>query len=276
MTKRLLILFAMLGVLFGQSGFDILNIPTDARGAALGMSLSPTVKPTRILTHPEQSATLSVWNWVADVQGAYIGLGLKNVFLNFQAISSGELEYRKDVPSEEPLSTFQYPIYNTGGSYALELGDFILGLGGELVYERTLNASATGLSLNLATAYSLNQSLLLSAGLRHFGTTGKLVNESSTLPTELWLAVDADLNNLTLLAELNDGPIPAAIGASYSLLDKFEILGGLQVEAADSETRLHPSAGFTTVWTSFRIGYAIYQMDNNLGPRHYISLYWNY
>jgi len=276
MTKRLLILFASLSIVMGQSAFDILNTPTDARDAALGLSLNPTVKPTRILTHPQQSATLSVWNWVADVQGAYIGLALKNAFLNFQAITSGELEYRDDIPSEEPLSTFQYTIFNTGGSYAREYGALIFGLGAELVYERTLNASATGLSLNLATAYTVNDTYQLSAGLRHFGTTGKLVEESSALPTEFWLAGDAEFNKIALMAELNDGPIPAAFGLSYSLLEKFEILGGIQLESADSETRVHPSAGFSAVWTTFRLGYAIYQMDHKLGPRHFISLHWNY
>ena len=276
MTKRLLILLALLSITLGQSGFDILNTPTDSRDAALGLSLNPTVKPTRILTHPDHTATLSVWNWVVDVQGAYLGIGLKNAYLNFQAITSGELEYRNEIPSEEPLSTFQYTIFNTGGSYAHELGSLILGLGGELVYERTLNAAATGLSLNLALAYRLNDIFILSGGLRHFGTTGKLVEESSTLPTELWFASDADFNNFSILAELNNGPIPAAFGVSYSLLDNFEILGGLQLESADPEMKLHPSAGFSAAWTTFRMGYAIYQMDHNLGPRHFISLYWNY
>jgi len=53
-------------------------------------------------------------------------------------------------------------------------------------------------------------------------------------------------------------------------------MAGLQIEAADPGLKLHPSAGFTAAWSSFTFGYAIYQMDHNLGPRHFITLYWDY
>ncbi len=276
MTRHIIILLTIFSITLSQSSFDILNTPTDTRDAALGINLNPTVKPTRILTHPEHVVTLSVWNWVADIQGAYIGIGLNNVHVSIQALHSGELEYRNDIPSEDPISTFEYTLFNMGGAYAQQWKQFTLGLGTELVYERTLNASSTGLSFNLAAAYAINENFQLSGGFRHFGITGKLVEESTTLPTEVWAEVDADYGQLAILTEINTGSIPLAAGLSYSLLDNFELLGGIQIEPADPSINFHPSGGFTAAWTNFTLGYTIYQMDHNLGPRHFITLYWSY
>lgn len=276
MTRQIIILLAIFSISLGQSSFDILSTPTDTRDAALGISLNPTVKPTRILSHPDHVVTLSVWNWVADIQGAYMGIGLNNAHVSIQALHSGDLEYRNEIPTEDPISTFEYTLFNTGVAYAHQWQEIIFGLGTEVVYERTLNASATGLSFNLAAAYMINEKFQLSGGLRHFGVMGKLVDESSTLPSEVWTEFDADFGQLTVLTELNSGSIPLAAGLSYSLLDKFELLGGLQIEPADPSIKIHPSAGFTAAWTSFTLGYAIYQMDHNLGPRHFVTLYWSY
>jgi len=276
MIKRIILLGLMIGMVWSQSGFDILSTPTDARDASLGLTLNPTVKPTRILTHPESTMTLSVWNWVDDVQGAYMGIALNNAHLSFQAFNSGELEYRNEIPTEEPISTFQYNIFNTGGSYARDLGPIIIGLGGELVYERSLNASATSLSINVAAAYSLNESFFFSGGLRHFGISGKLDEENTQLPAEVWVELDAQFGDLSLLSEVNSGSMPVAMGLSYSLLNKFEFMGGFQIEPADPDLRIHPSAGFTADWANFTLGYSIYQLNHALGARHFISLFWNY
>lgn len=276
MIKRMILYVAITGMLWAQSGFDILSTPTDARDASLGLTLNPTVKPTRILTHPESSVTLSVWNWVEDVQGAYMGVGLKNAHLSFQAMNSGELEYRNEIPTEEPLSTFQYNIFNTGGSYARQVGPLILGLGGEIVHERSLNAEATSFSMNIAAAYQLTEKLIFSGGLRHFGLSGKLDEVSTELPGEFWLEVDYTYKQLTAMAEINGGSFSNSLGVSYSLFDKFEIMGGLQVESADPDPKIHPSAGFTADWANFTLGYSIYQLSHALGARHFISLFWNY
>jgi len=276
MIKRILLALTMMGMVWAQSGFDILSTPTDARDASLGLALNPIVKPTRLITHPETAVTLSVWNWVADIQGAYIGVALDKLHLSFQAMDSGELEYRDDIPTEEPLSTFQYNLFNTGAAYARELGPVILGLGAELLHERTLNASATSLSLNLAAAYPLSDHLLVTGGLSHFGMSGQLDEESTTFPTELWLEIEASYNNLSVLSEVNNGSFPTSLGVSYSIMERFELMGGIQIESADPDPRVYPSGGFTMEWSTFTLGYSIYQMNHNLGPRHFISLFWNY
>ncbi|MCF7826897.1 MAG: hypothetical protein K9M55_08390 [Candidatus Marinimicrobia bacterium] len=276
MMKRILLAMTMMGMVWAQSGFDILSTPTDARDASLGLSLNPIVKPTRLITHPEAAVTLSVWNWVADIQGAYMGVALDKVHLSFQAMDSGELEYRDDIPTEEPLSTFQYNLFNTGAAYAREWGPVILGLGAELLHERTLNASATSLSLNLAAAYPINDHLLVSGGLSHFGVSGQLDEESTQFPTDLWLEVEANFNHLTILNEVNNGSFPTSLGVSYSIMERFELMGGIQIESADPDLRVYPSGGFTMEWSTFTLGYSIYQMNHSLGPRHFISLFWNY
>jgi len=276
MLIRLLIILTISGSIIAQSSFDILNTPSDSRDAALGISLNPTVKPTRLLTDPEHNVTLSVWNWVADIQGAYMGIALNKTHISVQALHSGELEYRNEVPTVEPLSTFEYALFNFGLSHAEQWNNIFIGLGAEIVYERTLNASATGLSMNLDAAYELNKNLLLSGGLRHWGVSGKLDQESTTLPTEAWFGLDAELGKLTVLTEVNSGSYPLAAGLAYPIIQGFMIAGGLQVETAEPAIQLHPSAGFTLAWTSFELGYTIYQFDHNLGPRHFITLYWNY
>jgi len=276
MKKYLIPLMLLLTGVQAQSGFDILNTPTDTRDAARGVTLNPIVKPTLILTRPEHQVTLNVWNWVAGVQGATMGIGLEGVYLNLQAMHSGELEYRNAIPTEEPLSTFEYTLFDFGGAHARQFGPLTLGLGAEFLYERTLNASAAGLSLNLATAYTLHEKILLGAGLRHFGITGKLDTEASALPGEVWLDLQLQLPQIALITEWNSGSLPLAAGARMGLADNFEILAGFQLEPAEPTLKIHPSAGFTAAWNSFTFGSAIYQLDHNLGPRHFISLYWNY
>jgi len=278
MINRLIILLTLVGLSLGQSSFDILNAPTDARDAALGISLNPTVKPARLISNPEKIVTLSVWNWVADIQGAYIGISRENNHFSVQALHSGELEYRNELPSEEPISTFEYTLFNLGAAHAHQWDKVSLGLGAEIIYERTLNSSATGLSLNLASSYALSNNLLLGGGLRHWGVTGKLDTENTTLPSEAWLSLDMDISSkASTMLEVNTGSFPLAIGMIYPILDGFEIMAGLQVEAfSEPSTIVHPSAGFTADWSSFTLGYSIYQIDHNLGPRHFITLYWNY
>jgi len=276
MIRKLIFGLSMVGMIWGQTGLDILSTPTDARDASMGLTLNPTVKPTRNLTHPEAVVTLSVWNWVADIQGGYMGVAYHQAHFSFQALNSGELEYRDDRPSEAPVSTFEYNIFNSGGSYAWQLGSFILGIGGELIYERSLNASATSLSLNLAAATSWGDHFLLSGGVRHTGFGGAFGEESSQLPSEVWVQGDASFHQFTVLAELNTGSFPMATGAAYTLFDSFELLGGMQIETAEDETRFHPSAGFTAVYSNFTLGYSMYQISHALGARHFITLYWNY
>jgi len=276
MLKRILSLVIISGFVIGQSSFDILNTPTDSRDAALGINLNPTVKPTRLLTNPERTITLNVWNWVADVQGAYIGIARENTHFSVQALHSGELEYRNEIPTVEPLSTFEYTLFDLGISHARRWKQIAIGLGAELIYERTLNASSTGLSFNLDAAYKLNKVLMLSGGLRHFGISGELETEETALPTEVWLEMDAELSNFSALAEINSGSFPLALGLNYPIIRGFEIAAGVQLELSEFQTKIHPSSGFTLEWTNFELGYAIYQLDHNLGPRHFISLFWNY
>jgi len=217
MTKYLILLISLLELGWGQSSFDILNTPTDSKAAALGLTLNPVIKPTLLLTRPRQAVTLNVWNWVAGIQGATMGLELHDSYLNVQAMHSGELEYRNDTPSVEPLSTFEYTLFDLGVAHAFQWQQLSLGIGAELVYERTLNASATGLSFNLASAYRLNKRLLLGAGLRHFGFTGKLDEAATTLPSEAWADLQLQFTKLALYSELNSGSLPLASGFSYAL-----------------------------------------------------------
>lgn len=276
MLKRLLYILTISTMTMAQSSFDILNTPTDSRDAALGISLNPTIKATRLLTHPERKATLNVWNWVADIQGAYIGISLENTHFSVQALHSGELEYRNEIPSVDPLSTFEYTLFNVGASHARRWKDISLGLGAEIIYERTLNASATGLSMNFDAAYALTEALQVSGGLRHWGISGKLDKENTSLPAEEWVGLDANLGKISALGEINSGAFPIAVGLAYPLTPGFEIAGGLQLESSEPSMKIHPSTGFTIAWTNFELGYTIYQLDHNLGPRHYFSLYWTY
>ena len=262
--------------LLGQSSLDILNAPNNAQAAGLGITNNPIIKPTRSLTHPEKQVDLSVWNWVADIQGGIMGLALENSYVGFRTMQIGNIEYRGDIPTEEPLSTFGYSLLNIGASHARNLGQIKVGAGIEYLYERTLNASANGLSFNLAAAYPLSDSLRLSAGVSHLGFAEKLENESTTFPTELWVEVDWKLSRVELLAEVTTGDVPLTLGAIIPVLESFEFLGGVQIESSNSDISVHPSVGFASDWDNFRLGYSLYQFTHALGPRHFISLYWKY
>ena len=276
MRRMLLLGLLFIGSGWGQSSLDILNTPTDARAASLGVNQSPMLKPSRILSHPDRRVNLSLWNWIADIQGGTIGIGLEKVYLSFQAFSSGDLEYRDETPSVDPVSTFSYTLFNTGAAYAREIGPLRGGVALSYLYERTLNASASGLSFSLSGAYTVSDRLILSGGLRNMGFTQTLDEESTTLPSEAWVELDLSLAGFDFISELNSGSIPVSMGLGYPILDRFEILGSIQLEPADPDLRIHTSFGFTADWDNFILGYSLYQFDHSLGPRHFISLYWKY
>jgi len=276
MIRKLLILAVLNTVLFGQSSYDILGVPTTAKDAALGINLNPIVRPTAISSSEDRVVTLNGWSWIADIQSAYLGVDLANMHVGVRSVNFGEFEYRNEIPSDDPISTFGYSLFSIGGAYAYELNSFIIGLGAELVYERTLNASATGLSLNLAAAYPVSDNLGISTGLRHLGTTEELDTAATALPTEIWFGADLQLNEFSVLTELSSGVYPLALGVSYRFADIFDVMGGLQVELADPSVRMHPSLGFSVDWTNFTLGYTNYQMNHRLGSRHFFSLYWRY
>ena len=276
MIKKFLLTISLTAMLFGQSSYDILNLPTDARGAAMGVNLSPLVRPSQVLADDPKQITLSGWNWVADIQGAYLGADLNRSHVSVLAVNFGEFEARNDIPTEDPISTFGYSLFSVGGAYAIEMNQFTLGLGAELIYERTLNASSTGMALSLAASYPVNSDLEISSGVRRLGNGGELDSAQTELPSELWAAVDFTLNDLTILTELNTGSYPLAVGVSYRIADIIEVLGGMQIELAEPSMRIHPSLGLSVSRENFTVAYTNYQMSHRLGSRHFLSLYWRY
>ena len=267
----------MMGVsLLGQSSYDILGVPASGKDAALGINHNPIARPVSLSYLEDQQVTLSAWSWIADIQGAYLGIDLDRTHMSVRSVNFGEFEYRDDIPTEAPISTFGYSLFSLGTAYAHDLEKFTLGISGELVYERTLNASSTGLSINMAAAYPLHDQLLLSTGLRHLGTSTELDSVATTLPAELWLGADYSADDWLILAELSSGSYPVAVGASYTFAGILDVMGGMQIEFADPSLRLHPSMGFSASWANFTLGYTNYQMSHRLGPRHYLSLYWSY
>lgn len=273
MIKRFTLILTLFGLVIGQSGWDVLTIPTDSRDAALGMNMNALVRPAELASDTQSEITLSGWNWIDDIQSAHLGVELERSYFSVTAVNFGEIEYRNDVPSEEPISTFSYSIFALGGAYALEWNQIMLGAAAEFLYERTLDTSSTGLSVNLSGAYPLSDQIKVSGGLRHLGY---LSSESADLPSEAWLGADMRMNSLGVNAEFNTGSFPFALGASYEFAGVFDVIGGVQMENADPSIRIHPSIGFTASWTNFSLGYTNYQMCHRLGSRHFLSLYWSY
>lgn len=273
MIKRFSLMLMLFGLVIGQSSWDVLTLPSDSRDAALGINMNPLVRPAELAGETQVEITLSGWNWIEDIQGAHLGVELDRSYLGVTAVNFGEIEYRGDVPSEEPISTFSYSIFSLGGAYALEWNQIMLGAAAEFLYERTLDTSSTGLSVNLSGAYPLSDQIKVSGGLRHLGY---LSSASADLPTEAWLGADMSMDNLGVTAEFNTGSFPFALGASYEFAGVFDVIGGVQMENAEPSIRLHPSIGFTASWTNFRLGYTNYQLSHKLGSRHFLSLYWRY
>ncbi len=276
MLRQITILLFLVTSIWSQSSLDILNAPNNAQAAALGITNNPIIKPTRILTHPARQLDLSVWNWVADIQGGIIGLELDNSYFGFRTMQIGNIEYRGDIPTEDPLSTFGYALFNTGASYSQAIGSVIVGAGVEYLYERTLNASANGLSLNMAAAFNYSESILFSAGISHLGTSQELEEERTSFPTELWLEMEWKLPKIKLQTEFTSGEVPLTMAATYPVLDLLEILSSVQIASAGEDISILPSAGFVANWDNFKLGYSLYQLTHTLGPRHFISIYWNY
>ena len=275
--KRIILMLAVLvAAISAQSSFDVLNLPASSTDAGLGLNHSPMLKPSRILTNPDELATLTVWNWVADIQGANVAIQLPQYYTQLQVVNYGELEYREDIPTSDPLSTFSYVVYNLGLATARPMGKLTLGLGLDLLMERSLNAKSSALGLNADLAYPMSSTSLVRVGLSHLGGGSKLDTESTELPSEMWLEYEYQNGPLAAGVELSSGDYIFSTGARYRLLERFEFMAGLQLETFENTLEIHPSSGITASWSNFNLGYSLYHLAHNLGPRNYITLYWSF
>jgi len=263
--------------ILGQGGLDILAQPRHAASAAMGLNSDPIRQPHYLAAqNNEPIAVLNMWSWVADVSGLGLNIESGSWAAGIHVYRAGELEVRDEIPIRDPVSRFDYSLVSSGLGYGRSLDDLEIGVGLELIRERSLNASAWGVVLNTSASYPLIAGLQTSAGIRHLGGMQDLNTEASDLPTELWLRVNKNLDQLDLNLELNSGPAPVHMAGSYQLIRTIQLLAGLQLETGSEGLDLHPSTGLLINRHEFSLGFALSDLAHPLGMRQHYSLYWNF
>lgn len=263
--------------LFGQGGLDVLGQARSAPDAALGLTQDVLRQPHLLNAEGGQSETiLSAWSWIADIGGLDLVARNNNTALAIDVLRVGDLEYRGETPSSEPISNFQYSLVELSAAYGKEFGKLSSGVGVSLIRERSLNSSALGAALHFSVEYPLLQGFNSSAGIRHLGRMQNLNNESSKLPTEVWASLSRSFNQSRVVIELNTGPTPIQIGASYDLIRTLRLMGGVQVENSDDGAQLHPSVGFLLTAQQFKLGFALSDLLHDVGMRQHYTLYWDF
>ncbi len=207
------------------------------------------------------SASLSLSRKVKNID---VGLGIVN-------FDYGDVEYRPDYPTEDPL--IDYTAYDfsliIGASVAVsERGR--IGCNVKYVTEHIYLYSDYALALDLAFAYGDSASGM-TFGASNFGTKMTINNEEVNLPARLSAGGYQMIKNLTFSADMhylvNDGAFEFGAGAS------MPVYGSLRLSAAvNYRDEFYPGFGLAVDAGSIRIRYGGSFYPKNLGMVNNIAI----
>ena len=230
-------------------------------------------------------ASASYNNWFQGMNKAALfavrPTPIVNIGLGATVFNAGQLEYRDDHPSEEPLGTFtplDYTLY-LNLSRALP-GNVTLGATGRYYYQRILDQTASGWGADLGLAAEPVKNLRIAGALMDFGTSPEFGYANYSLPTraavgasyalplgrsQLSFAADGGYSFFDRRFSLNAGT-EAVFGSLVSLRAGYKVL--------DQTAGLTLGVGFRV--KAIRIDYAFGAYDLSLGATHRFSVGFGY
>lgn len=288
----LLLIIAVAGAV-SNVGFASLKIGIGTRECAMGdAGTASAYGPQSMYWNPALTgwetlfgASASYSDWFLDMNKAALfavrPLPIVNVGLGATVFNAGELEYRDDHPSEEPIGTFtplDYTVY-LNLSRALS-GSVTLGVTGRYYYQRILDRTASGWGADLGLAVEPVKNLRFAGALMDFGSNPEFTFANYSLPTRA--SVGASYALLLGRSQLN-----FAADGGYSFFDRrfslntgAEALLGSLVALRAGYKILDQTAGLT-LGIGFRvkgvrIDYAFGANDLSLGATHRFSVGFGY
>jgi hypothetical protein len=189
----------------GSTGYKFLQVPPDARSAALAQATtSAGGNVAALISNPaglayvdgiEVAATHV--EWLASVRNDFVGLATPAwdgvIGVAFRTLSSGDIPLRGSYGADGIIavptsnSSGVYGVYDAALvlGYARTYGDISLGAGVKGIWEKIYLSSATAWAFDIGMNWRRNN-LSLGSTVRNIGISGTLRDESTALP---WDAV---------------------------------------------------------------------------------------
>ena len=284
---RLAVCIALAAGLFHEaaaSGFRTLDLGADARSASLGLtslSADPGANgywnPAGLIQSGNQ-AVISMHRWFEDVQSGFLGIsagnGRQGFGFNVLYTGIGDIEYRLDQPTPDPIGTFSAHEWSAGVSYGRIIsGSVSAGMTLKLLHERIFIHETTGWGIDLGAAGAWN-GFQIAGTIQNLGRTGKLNRESIDLPLAARLGAgrsfESSFGRIWAVAEVvarESEPVHLHAGVELDLRG-LAIRTGYQT---GYDTR-GLTAGLGLAWSRTKIDYAYMPFSSGLGDSHRFSI----
>ena len=219
---KLFILFVMIiGIgsnLFANFGLPGLSLPNDIL-TGYNYDLVSMLKQNKI----EGKLFYAAYSpWMYDTKYSVINYSFKDGFVGFKGLLSDEIEIRGEQPTDEPVGETQYYNSAIGGGKFFKKDKLIIGISGNVLFEKLYYQTAWGFSINSMLQYKFNEFYKPYVGVDNLGKMGKLEDESTALPTKYFAGNEYNFRNIkvgTSLGMDNDQEIFYRLSAYY--LNKY-------------------------------------------------------
>lgn len=294
--KKILILCIVLSmtVCGYSSGFSSLKLGADARSGGLGMAYTALSNdgsggfwnPAGLVTAPRHDMVLSIYRWIQGTRTEFLGFGSGNgrngfgIYIFHTQVT--DLEYRLDVPTNDPLGTFSDHEMVLGLSWAREIRkNIMLGITLKGLYQKIFTDEATGLAVDIGALWQVwDDGLRIGAVVQNIGRTSKLQEMSIKLPL-MWKAglaypVKAAGGIWTFTADgLKERDFPFRFHSGMEYLWGGMIAGRIGYQAGyavDGIKTRDITAGLGILWSGYRLDYSYMPFYSDLGDVHRLSL----
>jgi len=294
MKKQLIVFIVLFAALNSHgSGFPSLKMGVDARSGGLGMAYTAIScdgsggfwNPAGLATMEHHDMVLSMYRWIQGARSEFLGFGSGNgtagigVYLFHTQVT--DLEYRLDVPSDDPLGTFSDHEIVLGLSYARAIKkQLTLGMTLKGLYQKIFTDEATGLAVDIGVLWEMwENGLRTGIVVQNLGRTSKLQETSISLPLTLKAGLAWPLNALggiwTLTADgLKERDFPFHLHTGMEYLWGGMIAGRLGYQTGytiDSIKTRDITAGLGIIWSGYRLDYSYMPFYSDLGDVHRLS-----
>lgn len=271
----------------GQTGLAFLKIGVGPRAAGMGNAATAVVddasalfwNPARITAIKGMDATFIHTNWFQDVSHEFIGFtagnGVSAVGLGFTIMSVDGLERRTNIPTQQPLASFNAYDLVLSGSYARRITETVsVGITLKGLSEKILFETASGVAFDLGVAHQrLDERLILAGTIRNIGPQMSFIREKFDLPREVRIgagykpAIDVFQNRVLISGDLSKykaEPVRLNVGGEFTYQQRFSLMAGYQTRQDNTGF----TTGFRAQLRQYRIDYAFVPFSSGLGNTH--------
>ncbi len=295
-----------------REGFASLKIPVGAREAALaGTGTASAIGPQALAYNPALSARdqnsagtgtispfsaqVSYTRWFLDThhQSLFVSRNLRHFSLGLGvvAFSGGSVEYREEIPTEEPLGTFS-PLdltayFNIARSFATWVD---AGINARFFYSKIASAELLGMGADIGARFHPIKNLQLGIAVTDLGRTVYYEEEVFWLPSRLRTGIGwtMPLGNSRLLFSADGSwffysqKVSLQTGVEFSLNDFLSLRAGY--DPLNPASHLNFGLGISapisrsneTASNKLRLDYTFSPLGLGLGTAHRLGIGFGY